>query len=68
VYDDQPTRRRKCDLLLAPHRLPMATPAAAEGTDPDDGHDGDRDPIHQHGHNLMPRRAPIAVSPARGVR
>jgi len=53
--------------LATPHGCPVDL-AAAGDIDPDDGHDGDRDPIHQHGHNLMPRREPIAVSPARIVR
>jgi nitrile hydratase accessory protein len=53
--------------LATPHGYPVDL-AAAGDVDPDDGHPGDRDPIHQHGHNLMPQRAPIAVSPARSVR
>ena len=53
--------------LATPHGHPVDL-AAAGDIDPDDGHDGDRDPIHQHGHNLTPQSAPIAVSPARGVR
>jgi nitrile hydratase accessory protein len=53
--------------LATPHGRPVDL-AAAGDIDPDDGHDGDCDPIHQHGHNLMAQCAPIAVSPARGVR
>ena len=53
--------------LATPHGHPVDL-AAAGDIDPDDGHDGDRDLIHQHDHNLMPQRAPIAVSPARRVR
>ena len=53
--------------LATPHGCPVDL-AAAGDIDPDDGHGGDRDPIHQHGHNLMPQRAPIAVSSARSVR
>jgi nitrile hydratase accessory protein len=53
--------------LATPHGRPVDL-AAAGDIDPDDGHDGDRDPIHQHGHNLMPQREPISVSPARIVR
>jgi hypothetical protein len=60
---------------LAWRRAYLATPhghavdlATAGDIGPDDGHVGDHDHIHQHRHNLMPQRAPIAISPARSVR
>ena len=53
--------------LATPHGHQVDLSAAGD-IDPDDGHDGDREHIHQHGHNLIPQRVPIAVSPARGVR
>ena len=53
--------------LATPHGHPIDL-AAAGNIDSNDGHDGDRDHVHQHGHNLMPQRTPIAVCPARSVR
>jgi nitrile hydratase accessory protein len=40
--------------------------AAAAGDDANDDHD--RGGGHEHGHDLMPQRAPIAVSPPRNIR
>jgi hypothetical protein len=53
--------------LATPHGHPVDL-AAAGDIDPDDGQDGDRDHIHQHGHHLMPQRTPVAVCPSRSVR
>ncbi len=49
--------------LATPHGHPVDL-AAAEDIDSD----GDRGHVHQHGHNLMPQRTPVAVCPARSVR
>lgn len=53
--------------LATPHGRPVDL-AAARDIDSNDGHDGDRDHVHQHGHNLMPQRTPVAVCPAQSVR
>jgi nitrile hydratase accessory protein len=53
--------------LATPHGHPVDL-AAAEDIASNDGHDGDWDHVHQHGHNLIPQRTPVAVSPARSVR
>jgi len=53
--------------LATPHGHPIDL-AAAGDNDSNDGHDRDRDPVHQHGYNLMPQRTLIAVCPARSVR
>jgi nitrile hydratase accessory protein len=53
--------------LATPHGHPVDL-AAAEDIASNHSHDGDRDHVHQHRHNLLPQRAPVAVSPARSVR
>lgn len=53
--------------LATPHGRPVDL-AAARDIDSNDGHDGDRDHVHQHGHNLMPQRTSVAVCPAQSVR
>ena len=53
--------------LATPHGHPVDL-AAAEHIESKGGHDGARNHVHQHGHNLMPQRTPVAVCPARRVR